>query len=160
MATGICIWRDIGPLRYMSAGDALPLLNACAYLATIQHSRASSSSASCSCAWHSHAFPQQKTAVYENIHSSTLETSVSEQDCKSNKVGIKNTVRSCTFTRIWWLHLKVHMTRVQVCGVSFTLLPQFSKKMLPWLMDCPAHLCSCHGSVAYEPYYFWNFWVF
>jgi hypothetical protein len=55
-ATGICIWRDIQcPLQYMSAGDALPLLNACAYLATIQYSRASSS-ASRSCAWHSHTF--------------------------------------------------------------------------------------------------------
>jgi hypothetical protein len=81
----------------MSAGDALPLLNACAYLATIQYSRASSSSASRSCAWHSHAFPQQKIAVFKYIHSSTLETFISEQDYKSNKVGIKNAVRSCTF---------------------------------------------------------------
>ena len=72
-------------LQYMSAGDAVPLLNACTYFATIQYSMASSSSASHSCAWHSHAFPLQTTAVFKYVHSSTLENSISEQDCKSNK---------------------------------------------------------------------------
>jgi hypothetical protein len=98
VATGMCMWLDIEcPLQYLSASNALPLLNACTHFANIQYSRASSSSASHSCAWYS-----MHLLLFKYIHSSTLETSVSEQDYKSNKVVIKNAVCSCTYTPIWW----------------------------------------------------------